>query len=182
MKRLSWKVLVAIAIGVFAVGAIASLPRTMAQGGWQAAKSAPSSLIQQVAAENVGSTSPIDVSQMRVWKIRQSGQSVPLYLIDTRTTDPENSAQANPLCGALGCAFLGYLPGDEGYQQVLGIYLDPNLPPNIPLFQLSEALHNELPILQVKQLEGHQIQQLTLTFNGQEYEVTQAELLSQRYE
>ncbi|MGF1498406.1 MAG: hypothetical protein ACFB8W_16520, partial [Elainellaceae cyanobacterium] len=157
-------------------------PRTMAQGSWQFAKSAPSDLMQQVLAENIGSPSLVDASQMRVLRVQQSGQPTPLYLIDTRTADSSNSSGGNPLCGALGCAFLGYLPGDEGYQQVLGIYLNPNLPPDIPLFQLSEALHNELPILQVNQLEGHQIQQLTLTFNGQEYEVTQAELLSQRYE
>ncbi|NET34879.1 MAG: hypothetical protein F6K19_23125, partial [Cyanothece sp. SIO1E1] len=123
-----------------------------------AAHAAPSELMTQVQQDNLRPEVPIDLGRMQIWKIQQSGQSAPLYLIDSQIADLAKYPQANPLCGRLGCAFLGYIPTDNGYVKVLDLYLKPQLPPDITLFAPSEILQHGLPVLRVNQLESNQRQ------------------------
>jgi hypothetical protein len=165
---------------VFSAGGIyAALPKVN-ESGWQhASEAAPPGLMEQVVRENISPNAQVNSGQMKIWKIQRSGQPAPMYLIDSRVA---SSATTSPLCGASGCAFFGYVRQGEGYRRVFASYLDPRLPPNIPLFELVNHSSNGLPVLKINQLEGNQSQQLTLTFNGQMYEVTETQLLPQRYE
>lgn len=167
-----------ILAGTIAVLAIKSAAGEM---GWQtAAQSAPPGLMQQIIQENfklgfAGNTAP-----MKVWKIMRSVQAKPLFLIDTRTG---KQAHANPLCGALGCQFLGYIPvGNNHYQRVLTAYFKPQLPPHIALIEPTPSIHNGLPTLKINQLEGKQIRQLTFAFNGKVYSTVESQLLPKVYE
>jgi hypothetical protein len=172
--------LIAIVVVLSAVG-LADRQASANDAAWSyAAQSAPSELMTQVRAEHLSPDAAVDTGRMKVWKIQQSGQTQPLYLIDSRVADAANST--NPLCGASGCAFFGYLVTASNYQQVLNIYLDPRLPPHIALIEVINTLQSGLPVLKVNQLEGDRIQQLTLTFDGTQYQVTDTQLSPQRYE
>lgn len=142
---------------------------------WQrASQVAPASLVQQIQQENLSGNS--QVGDMKVWKIQRPQQSKPLYLIDSRIKGKAS------LCGALGCAFWGYVPVSDRFQRVLSAYFDPRLPPKIQLFESQNALQNGLPILKVNQLEKQQICQYQYEFNGKGYELMETRLLPQRYE
>lgn len=167
---------------VFSAGVYAALPKTTESEWRHAAETAPPGLMEQMVQENINPNDPVNPGQMRIWKIQHSGQPEPIYLIDARIANPATSSQPNPLCGASGCAFFGYARQGNGYRRVFASYLDPRLPPNVPLFELANRLSHQLPVLKVNQLMGNQIHQLTLTFNGQMYEVTETQVLPQRYE
>ena len=145
-----------------------------------AARSAPSELMTQIRREHLSSDATVDTGRMKVWKIQKSGQTQPLYLIDSRVAGA--ASYTNPLCGASGCAFFGYLATTNGYQSVLSIYLDPRLPPHVTLIDTTNEPKSGLPVLKVNQLEGDRVQQLTLTFDGKQYQVTDTQLSPQRYE
>jgi hypothetical protein len=150
---------------------------------WQSALNVVSEeLLQRIIEENTAPGFHLDKEEVRALKIQHSGQPAPLYLIDFRTSDFSQSLPVNPLCGASACAFFGYIRQGNNYQRVLSIYLNPHLPPNIPLVQTTDELQNHLPVLSVKQLEDTHIRQLTLSFNENEYEVTETKLLSQSYD
>jgi hypothetical protein len=137
---------------------------------WQnAAQVAPPGLMEQVVRENVepSSQSQIKSDRMRILIIQQPGQRVPLYIIDTRT-DYDNPS-ANPLCGAAGCNFLGYVRSKSGYQRVFSFYLNPLLPENVSLIELAQTIRNGLPCLILNQLAGSQIEQINTCFDGQQY-------------
>ena len=172
--------LIAIAVALSATG-LADRQASANNAAWNfAAQSSPSGLMTQVRAEHLSPDAAVDTGQMKVWKIQQSGQTQPLYLIDSRVANAASST--NPLCGASGCAFFGYLATASNYQQVLNIYLDPRLPPHVALIDATDELQSGLPVLKVNQLEGDRIQQLTLTFDGTQYQVTDTQLSPQRYE
>ncbi len=183
MRRLRFiKILVIILLVFLAGGIYAALPKTAQGDTWQPASSiAPPELMAQVIQENINPEIQVNAAQMRVWKIQLPGQSTPLYLIDSRIANSAGSPQNNPLCGALGCAFWGYVQ-EENYRRVFASYLDPRLPPDIPLIEPTNIIQNGLPNLKINQLQNHQIQQLTLSFNGQFYEAVETQLLPQRYE
>ena len=165
------------------IGFYTALSQSSDANGWQrGSDAAPAGLMQQVIQENIAPDFQVDSGRMRVWRIQQSGQPDPLYLIDSRVASAAESASANPLCGASGCAFFGYIQQGDRHQRVFADYLDPRLPPNIPLFEVPHKLQNRLPVLIVNQMENNQIRQLTLSFNDREYEVTETQLLPQRYE
>ncbi|NEP20383.1 MAG: hypothetical protein F6J97_26470 [Leptolyngbya sp. SIO4C1] len=115
---------------------------------------------------------------MSVWKIQASGQAAPLYLIDSRLAGDA----PNPLCGTAGCVFFAYIPSSDRYQQVFLAYLDPRLPPEVELFEVITTLEEGFPTLMVHQLDGRHLQQLTLSFTGQRYEVVNTQHLPQVYE
>ncbi|MEO0537718.1 MAG: hypothetical protein AAF215_28130 [Cyanobacteria bacterium P01_A01_bin.123] len=165
-----------------AIAVFAALPEDATETNWQSASHAPSKLLDQVVSDNLPSDLSIDATQMQVWEIQLAGQPAPLYLIDTRVADNAEDPAGNPLCGALGCAFFGYVLTDGNYEKVLDAYFKPELPPEVPLFELAEALQNDLPVLKVNQLEGDQIQQFTLVFNNGQYENVEIQTLPQRYE
>jgi hypothetical protein len=170
---------VAIALPLI-VGVYQVWPRSAAVE-WQLAESAaPKGLMVQVAAENLNPGFEIQLGQMKVLKLLKSGQPEPLYLIYSRVAG--SSTETNPLCGALGCAFFGYVQKNNGYQSVLSLYLNPNLPPDVPLIEASDALQNDMPELIVHQLEGNQLLRLRLALNNGRYEVVETQYLPEEYE
>ena len=135
---------------------------------WQlASEGAPPGLMQQVQTDALQPNAWVDVGQMYIWRIQQPNQAQPLYLIDSRT----GQASESPLCGALGCAFFGYISTESGFQQVYAAYLDPHLPPDTELFEPLESQANGLPQLRLYQLEHPQLHAFTLTFDGHRYTV-----------
>jgi len=172
--------------GLILVGAIAvfAMKSASVETGWQeAARSAPPGLMQQVVKENLSSDFAGDTGRMRVWRVFQTGQSKPLFLVDTRSKNEANQPHQNPLCGALGCKFLGYVStAKDQYQQVLANYLKPQLPPEVPLIEPTPTIRSGLPILKINQIEGRQVKQSVLAFDGKGYEVVETQLLPKVYE
>lgn len=146
--------------------------------GWMILSNvAPPGLMTQVAADNLTPQVDTQLGSMNVLRPWQSGQAKALYLIDSRAAS--QSPEESPLCGALGCAFYGYVPDDRGgFQQVLNLYLDPHLPPEIPMIEASEQLHEDMPELIIHQLEDRQLLRMRLTFNNERYEVVETQYLA----
>ncbi|WP_163666193.1 hypothetical protein [Adonisia turfae] len=164
---------VALAVGVYAKTS------STAQTGWQlAGEIAPPELLKQIGEEHLSSPEPVNLSQMRVLKVHQSRQSAPLYLVDTRLADSDQQ----PLCGKAGCAFLGYIPGQQSYQTVFNTYLNPHLPPDTELLSVTDTLQSGLPTLTLHQLEGQQLQRFTVAFDGIHYAVVTVDNLSSSHE
>jgi hypothetical protein len=179
MRILSIKRVGAIALGILALIILVTRPQPTQTPGWQTGDTAPTSLIEQIISENIYPGKAFDSSHLRIWKIKQSGQHEPLYLINTQVP---KIIEDSRLCGSLGCAILGYQPATRHYQQVLNVYLNPHLPLEIPFIELSDSIQNGLPVLLVNQMHGHHLQQITLTFNGHQYEATETTLFPKRYE
>lgn len=147
-----------------------------------AANSAPSGLMEQFVADHLNPL-PIDPGRMKFLVVQLPGQNQPLYLIDSRIANLAEYPHANPLCGASGCAFFGYIPTDrEEFREVWNTYLNVNLPPEISLFESSDELQNGLPVLKINQMQGHRVEQSHWSFNGQDYEITKTLLTPQTYE
>ncbi|MEO0769056.1 MAG: hypothetical protein AAFY72_06425 [Cyanobacteria bacterium J06649_4] len=143
---------------------------------WQPAEAiAPDELMAQAAEENLGPSFDGQLGQLKVMKIVQSGQVAPLYLINSRI--PSLPIHENPLCGALGCLFLGYVQTSTGYQNVLSTYFDLRLPPDIALLEVGDELQNEMPELIIHQVEGNQLLQLRMALNHERYEVIDTQYL-----
>jgi hypothetical protein len=182
-------VIVSLLVPAFGlISAIAFLlpsPQATSQPQWQLAKdAAPVELMAQVLQENLQPGTTLDAGQMKVWKVQQADQNVPLYLIDSRVANAAEQPQGNPLCGAQGCLFLAYIPAEKGhYQRVLHLYLNPHLPPKTTLLQPAEySLEAGLPCLVVNQLEHHKIRRMQFCFNGNNYEIIDTQLFPKVYE
>lgn len=137
---------------------------------WQSAdRIAPSQLMERVIQENFvpWAQERVVPTQMRVLLIEQPGQQTPLYIIDTRTD--YNNPTNNLLCGSGGCNFLGYIQERDRPKRVFSVYLNPDLPPGIPLIEIGQSLSNGLPCLFFNQLEGEQIAKIQFCFDGQQY-------------
>jgi hypothetical protein len=148
---------------------------------WQPAETiAPPELMAQAADEYLGTSFEDQLGQLNVKKIVQSGQAEPLYIINARIPDIE--MHKNPLCGASGCLYLGYVQTSNGYQNVFNSYLDPRLPPDVLLIETGDSLQNEMPELIVHQLEGRQLLRLRLTLNNDRYEVVETQYLPDQNE
>lgn len=145
------------------------------QTGWRLAQEvAPLPLLSQMLADNLSPNFPVDPGQMQMWKMQVAGQRQPLYLVDSRV----QGIEIQPLCGAIGCAFFGYIPQDIGFQQVLATYLNPHVPPGRSLIEPTTTVDNGLPRLVVNQLGAEGFQQYTLGFNGQVYEIQHIDTLA----
>jgi hypothetical protein len=182
-------VIVSLLVPVFGLMSAIALflprPQDTSQPQWRLAKdAAPGGLMAQVIQDNIQPGTTLDAGQMKVWKVQQPSQDVPLYLIDSRVANAAEQPQGNPLCGAQGCLFLAYIPAEKGhYQRVLNLYLNPHLPPKVTLLQPEAAtLTVGLPCLVVKQLEHHKIRILHFCFNGSSYEIIDDQILPQVYE
>jgi hypothetical protein len=151
---------------------------------WRLAKEvAPGGLMEQVIQENIQSGTEINAGQMKIWTIRQPHQTIPLYLIDTRIANAAEHPQDNLLCGAQGCVFLAYISiGQNRYQRILNIYLNPHLPPKITLLQTTAELKAGLPCLVARQLEQQKIRITQFCFNGSTYEIVETQRLPEVYE
>lgn len=153
------------------------------QSGWKpASQVAPPGLLEQIVRENIEPGIAIDARNMKLWKIQPPKAKQALYLIDTRVARGGTS-QDNPLCGAGGCVFLAYtqVSGDR-YQRVLQTYLNPLLPPEVPLIKPAPELQSGLPCLLVNQLENRKIRTFKLCLNGTNYAVVESHLLPKVYE
>ncbi|MEL6327037.1 MAG: hypothetical protein AAFQ61_09065 [Cyanobacteria bacterium J06626_23] len=161
-----------------ATGIYGTLSST-AQGTWQpAGEVLPTELLEQIQSDHLQPEFLGNADQMRAWKIQQSGQPIPLYLIDSRLTESDEQ----PLCGQSGCAFFAYVPNGQHYRSVWNAYLDPRLPPDLNLITATDNLQNRLPELILYQLERGQLQQFTLAFDGDRYEVVEAVNLPNSHE
>jgi hypothetical protein len=157
-------------IGVYQVW-----PRSTASD-WQPADAiAPPELMAQATEEHLGPAFEGQLGQLKVMKIMQAGQAAPLYIINSRI--PSLPIHENPLCGALGCLFLGYVQTSTGYQNVLSSYFDLRLPPDIALLEAGDELQHEMPELILHQLEGNQLLQLRMALNHERYEVIDTQYL-----
>ncbi|MEO1396238.1 MAG: hypothetical protein AAFV90_25355 [Cyanobacteria bacterium J06634_5] len=171
--------------GIMAGGLALSLPLIIGvyrvwprseSSAWQPLhKVAPPGLMMQIGGEHLSSGFDNQLGQMKTMQPWQPGQTKALYLIDSRTDDL--TTENNPLCGALGCAFFGYVPADDGFQSVLNLYLDPHLPPDISLIETSDMLQNDMPELVIHQLEGNQLLRMRLALNNEQYEVVETQYL-----
>lgn len=178
--------LVTLLMGLSLVGTFRN-PASADAANWSyASNSAPSGLIQQIAANHLSPNLPVDSGRMKVLTVQLPGQKQPLYLVDSRIANLAQYPHVNPLCGASGCAFFGYIPTDipkeQQFQEVWDAYLNVNLPPNVSLFESPDALQNGLPVLKINQMQGNRVEQSHWSFNGREYEVTKTLLTPQTYE
>lgn len=182
--RLRFRLVAIVSLILTSTIAVLAMKSASVETGWQnSARSAPPGLMQQVVKENLSSDFTGDTGRMKVWRIFQTGQSKPLFLVDTRSMNEANHPHENPLCGALGCKFLGYVStAKEQYQQVFANYLKPQLPPKVPLIEPTPTIRNGLPTLKINQLEGRQVKQSVLAFNGKGYEIVETQLLPKVYE
>lgn len=152
-------------------------------GNWhEAAETAPTGLMAQMVEDHLNPNLPVDPGRMQMLSLQLPEQSQPLYLIDSRITNLAQYPHANPLCGASGCAFFGYIKDGEGFREVWMTYLNVNLPPEVSLFESPDELRNGFPMLKINQMQGNRIEQSHWSFNGQEYEITKTLLTPQTYE
>ena len=173
IQRRFTKYLLPLGLGLVAISIVLAIPHLSAQ---EHEIAAPSKLLEQVAAANLNSIYASDIAEFKVTKYQQFGQSAPLYWIDTR------SNEVGSLCGVSACAFFAYMPTGESYHKVLSLYLNPHLPPDVSLLEHTETLHHKQPVLHIHQLEGHHLRQFTLAFNGEQYNITDSQLLAERYD
>jgi hypothetical protein len=166
---MGWHFRILALFGVVGLPAIFMLHRGQAQGNWRPANQVlANDLQQQILKENLQPGTAIEIGQMKVLAVGR------LRLIDTRT----KAANANPLCGAESCLFLGY----SNRQRVLNIYLNPNLPPKVSLIQPISEIREGLPCLLINQLEQQKIHTAKLCFNGIAYETVETQILPEVYE
>ncbi len=154
-----------------------------AQPDWKpASQVAPPGLLEQIVRENIQPGVSVDARNMKIWTIHPAKSKQVLYLIDPRVAKTD-IAQNSSLCGAAGCAFLAYVQASgDRYQRVLNTYLNPLLPPHVPLIQPMPELQSGLPCLQVNQLEQRKLRVFKLCSNGTAYEVVESHLLPKVYD
>jgi hypothetical protein len=170
---MGWHFRILALFGMVGLPAIFILHRSQAQGNWRPANQVLSiDFQQQILKENLQPGTAIDIGQMKVLTVGQ------LRLIDTRIVNPTKAANANPLCGAESCLFLGY----SNRRRVLNIYLNPNLPPKVSLIQSIGEQRENLPCLLINQLEQQKIHTAKLCFNGTTYETVETQILPEVYE
>jgi hypothetical protein len=170
---MGWHFRILALFGVVGLPAIFMLHRGQAQGNWQPASQVLSiDLQQQILKENLQPGTTIAIGQMKVLTLGR------LQLIDTRIANPTKAANINPLCGAESCLFLGY----RNRQRVLNIYLNPNLPPKVPLIRPTDEIGEGLPCLLINQLEQQKIHASKFCFNGTAYEIVETQILPEVYE
>ncbi|MGK7887943.1 MAG: hypothetical protein AB4042_01315 [Leptolyngbyaceae cyanobacterium] len=172
MQQRLRKYLLPIGLGLVAISIMLAIPQLSAQ---EHEITAPPKLLDQLE-KHLNSTHALDAANFDVTKYQQLGQAAPLYWINTR------SDELSPLCGVSSCAFFAYIPTGRNYRNVLSLYLNPHLPPDVPLVEQTEILQHKQPVLHIHQLEGHHLRQFTLAFNGQHYEITDSQLFAQRYD
>ncbi|MDX2099627.1 MAG: hypothetical protein SFW36_17760 [Leptolyngbyaceae cyanobacterium bins.59] len=153
----------AIVLGCVAIVSLGLIPTGStntpipAYSQWQTVgQAAPKGLRSQLQKDRVvpGQLDPAQVDQMPFYKLQESGQASPLYLVYGKIASLSRS-QANPLCGFAGCQFYIYMQRENKYVNAFEQYLDPNLPPSTPLIEVSSRRSKRLPCLQFNQLQSN---------------------------
>jgi hypothetical protein len=171
---MKWQFRVVILSSVILIPGLFLLYQGQAQTRWQLVGEVLSiDFQQQILKENIQPNTQIDVGQMQVLRAEQ------LYLIDTRLRQTAKEPKPNLLCGAENCLFLGY---NLKRQRVLNIYLNPKLPPKVPLIQPIDERQDGFPCLLINQLEQRKIRKSKLCFTGNSYETIETQLLPEVYE
>jgi hypothetical protein len=132
---------------------------------------APKPLIAQVLAQNTavtGQEAQILADTMQAWQIQ--GRDGKLLLFQFNTPN---------LCGTLGCLYVGVWEREaHSPMQVLSSYLNPNLPPDQPLFEVTQRQSEAaLPCLKVQQAESARLRRHTLCLVETRYQVVDSRLL-----
>lgn len=176
MKLKSGAIAASLAIALpLIVGIYKAWPRPESSAWQPLAEVAPPSLMMHIGEAHLTSGFDEQLGQMHVMQPWQPGQSTALYIIDSRAADLSTSE--NPLCGALGCAFFAYVPTERGFQNVLDLYLDPHLPPEISLIEIGDTLDHDMPTLIIHQLDGDKLMQMHLVLNNDQYEIVETHYL-----
>lgn len=84
------------------------------------------------------------------------------------------------VCGKAKCLYVGYLISKNTTPvPVLTTYLNPNLPPQTPLFKIvrDPSLSSDLPCLQIQQSMGKSIRQSKWCFNNHQYQIVQTSVI-----
>ncbi|MFB2893634.1 hypothetical protein ACE1CI_12040 [Aerosakkonemataceae cyanobacterium BLCC-F50] len=104
------------------------------------------------------------LDKMKVWQVK--GREGVLNIYDFH--------QPN-ICGQIGCLYVGYFipfAQTQVSKEVFTAYLNPNLPPKIPLFQAeAESTDNSMPCLIVTQSSSHGQLQLKFGYNRSNYQL-----------
>jgi len=112
-------------------------------------------ILQQAVTENSLIKSPEEIAQVRTSSLSKEKN---LILVDYRN---------DKLCGFQGCLYNLYLNG----KNIWGIYLNPNLPPEVDLFSPNFEISNELPCLDIKQYKSKTLAKISYCFDGETYTV-----------
>lgn len=161
-------VLLSILLGT---AACSSSTAAFSEASWQEAwRVVPQQTLVKVIQSHSSLLKPESaISKLRLWQV--SGKKGQLHLYDFNNSR---------LCGARGCLYVGYLiPNSKTLlpTEVFTAYLDPNVPPNTPLFQAEiESTQNDLPCLLVNQ-QGLGVRRLLeFCFNGISYQLADSQL------
>lgn len=140
---------------------------------WSVAnKVVPAETVRAVVTENSELNPQEAASNVLAWTV--DGQAGKLVVFNFN----------NPgVCGNKGCLYVAYLiKKDATPVRVFSSYLNPNLPRNKLLLQVSDdpTKSSDLPCLQVQQPSGNDIRQLIFCFNGREYQLAKSSLIEVR--
>ncbi|MBD2060599.1 hypothetical protein H6F88_32155 [Oculatella sp. FACHB-28] len=147
-------------------------PSFSTEQGWRPVwEVAPPGLLEQLRqdyATEIPADVTVDVRQMQLLKLQQP-ESLPLYLINTRVYSLEHPDQT-PTCGTGGCLFLGYIPGNNGFRQVLNGWInDFQVQGEPPVIGPVQRVLNHVPCFQLTTYNAR-TQRIsptqTLCFNG----------------
>jgi len=139
---------------------------------WQKASTVPKTLLKLAVNENTSlPTTAVDLMKVATIPVKEKGTQ--LYIFNYKTPD---------LCGSLGCLYTGYLAqGPLQYNQVISLYLRPNLPSNIEAIAINPekyANSSHLPCVDFQQINSNRtLQRLTYCFDGSNYELANNTLL-----
>lgn len=150
-------------------------PSFSGESSWQpVSQSAPPKLLQQLQqdyAPHIPSDMTMDVGQMQMLKLQQSG-SLPLYLVNTRVHTSRNQKKT-PTCGFGGCLFLGYIPENSGFKQVFnGLINDFQVQGKPPVIKPISRVMNRVPCFQLTTYNSRAARinpTQTLCFNGGDF-------------
>ncbi|MBN8564211.1 MAG: hypothetical protein J0L70_27130 [Leptolyngbya sp. UWPOB_LEPTO1] len=172
IKRLVYGAIVVTLSGVL-IWQIA--PSFSNESSWQpASQIAPPGLLQRLQqdyAPHIPSNATVDVRQMQMLKLQQSG-SLPLYLVNTRIHTSGNQKKT-PTCGFGGCLFLGYIPDNSSFKQVFnGLINDFQVQGKPPVIKPIARTMNRVPCFQLTTYNprtGKSNPTQTLCFNGGDF-------------
>lgn len=129
----------------------------------------PVETVRAVITENTRLNPQSNVSNVLAWTV--DGQAGKLVVFDFNNSG---------VCGSQGCLYTAYLiKKNTPVARVFSSYLNPNLPPNQLLFQVTNDPTNAsgLPCLQVQQPSGDDLRQLVFCYNSREYKLAKSYLI-----
>lgn len=128
-------------------------------------------LIEQIITENSSLTPDNEIiNRMQVYQLAEKPR---LTFVDFNTDE---------MCGQMGCLYVIYLESEGKTKKVLSRYLRPELPEDVPLISLSSHTQNDLPCIVFNQLAETNLQQVTLCYNGDEYQNSSYTILKRDFQ